>query len=64
MIPFQRFDMDLSSLEKELAPLGRILVDTATKEFQEYLVRWSDVDKRVPSAIVIVKDEAHAQKAV
>lgn len=56
--------MDWSSLKQDLAPEGRVLVDSDAEEFQRYLVRWSDVDKQVPGAIVVVKDESHAQKAV
>lgn len=56
--------MNFALLEHELAPEGKVLVETATEEFQHYLVRWSDIGKRVPSAIVIVKDQIHAQKAV
>ena len=56
--------MDLASLQQELGLKGRVLADSAEEEFQQYLVRWSEIGKQVPGAIVIVKDDIDAQKAV
>ena len=56
--------MNLSSLQQELGFRGRVLADSAEEEFQQYLVRWSEIGKQVPGAIAIVKDETDAQKAV
>ncbi|PQE18750.1 FAD binding domain containing protein [Rutstroemia sp. NJR-2017a WRK4] len=42
----------LSSLEHKLAPDTEILIDPSSAKFQEVLRRWSDIDVKVPGAIL------------
>ncbi|KAK7955671.1 uncharacterized protein PG986_004893 [Apiospora aurea] len=42
----------ISSLTARLSPASKVLQDTTTSEFKASLARWSDIDVRVPYAIV------------
>ncbi|KAJ6522064.1 hypothetical protein B0H19DRAFT_1348717 [Mycena capillaripes] len=42
----------ISSLKSQLSPQSRILADSTTDDFKESLLRWSDIDLKVPGAIV------------
>ncbi|KAJ7213411.1 hypothetical protein GGX14DRAFT_550574 [Mycena pura] len=42
----------ISNLKLQLSPQSRILADSATDDFKESLLRWSDIDLEVPGTIV------------
>ena len=54
------FNEFVSELRQTLSTQSRIITDVANKEFQLALLRWSDVDVKVPGAIVQVASESDA----
>ena len=47
-------------LRGNLSPEARVLTDTSSKDFQLALLRWSDVNIKVPGAIIQVANELDA----
>lgn len=47
-----------------LASGTRILVDASKDEFNESMVRWTDMDKEQPSAVIMPVSEEDAEKIV
>ncbi|RDA89836.1 hypothetical protein CP533_6947 [Ophiocordyceps camponoti-saundersi (nom. inval.)] len=41
-----------------------VLSDSSQERFQEYAVRWSDLDRQIPAAIVLPETEAQIQETV
>ena len=50
----------VSELRGNLSPEARVLTDSSSKEFQLALLRWSDIDIKVPGAIIQVANEVDA----
>lgn len=51
-------------LRGNLSPEARILTDASKKEFQDALLRWSDIDIQVPGAIIQIAEELDAVTTV
>jgi hypothetical protein len=54
----------LNTLHGELSANAKVLVDPTNDEFKVALQRWSDTDKKVPGAIVLVASEEDIVKIV
>lgn len=54
----------LSELKQSLSAEARVMTDASQKDFQLALLRWSDVDVKVPAAIVLVMNEDDAVQTV
>jgi hypothetical protein len=54
----------LNTLHGELSANAKILVDPTNDDFKIALQRWSDTDKKVPGAIVMVASEEDIVKTV
>jgi hypothetical protein len=54
----------LSTLHGELSANAKVLVDPTNDEFKVALQRWSDTDKKIPGAIVMVASEEDIVKTV
>jgi predicted Abi (CAAX) family protease len=54
----------LNTLHGELSANAKVLVDPTNDEFQVALQRWSDTDKKIPGAIVVVASEEDIVKTV
>ncbi|MCJ1267609.1 hypothetical protein MMC22_007495, partial [Lobaria immixta] len=50
----------LFELRGNLSPEARVLTDISSKEFQLALLRWSDINIKVPGAIIQVANELDA----
>ncbi|RDA83429.1 hypothetical protein CP532_4415 [Ophiocordyceps camponoti-leonardi (nom. inval.)] len=55
-----------AQLLHDLRHLGTIevLADSSQERFQQYAVRWSDLDRQIPAAIVLPETEAQIQETV
>lgn len=54
----------LSELKQSLSAEARVITDASQKDFQLALLRWSDVDVKIPAAIVQVANESDAVQTV
>lgn len=54
----------LSDLKQRLSAEARVITDASHKDFQLALLRWSDVDVKIPAAIVQVTNEFDAVQTV
>lgn len=54
----------LSELKQSLSAEARVITDASEKDFQLALLRWSDVDVKIPAAIVQVANESDAVQTV
>jgi hypothetical protein len=54
----------LKTLHGELSANAKVLVDPTNDEFTVALQRWSDIEKKVPGAIVMVASEEDVVKTV
>lgn len=48
----------------DLSAEAKILIDSSETEFQDLLARWTEIDKKVPSAIVMPATEDDIVKTV
>ncbi|KAH8754199.1 hypothetical protein F5883DRAFT_188125 [Diaporthe sp. PMI_573] len=53
-----------SELQRHVGPEVEILTNPADPRFQEHSKRWSDIDRKVPAAIVLPKSEEQIQNTV
>lgn len=54
----------ISELRSKLSTEACVITDASKKEFQLALLRWSDVDVKIPGAIVQVSNELDAALTV
>lgn len=54
----------LSELKESLSAEARVITDASQKDFQLALLRWSDVDVKIPAAIVQVANQFDAVQTV
>jgi len=54
----------LAQLHGGLSAQARILTDPDDEEFVQLCLRWSDIDRKVPGAIIVAGDETDVVKAV
>ena len=54
----------VSQLGGLLSQDAKVLTDSNNDEFKELLRRWSDIDKQIPGAIVLVATEEDVVKTV
>lgn len=51
-------------LQRHVGPDVEILTDQTDARFQEYCKRWSDIDRKIPAAIVLPRSEGQIQSMV
>ncbi|KAF4615002.1 hypothetical protein D9613_002460 [Agrocybe pediades] len=51
-------------LRSKLSVAASILTDPESKQFQELCLRWSDINRRVPGAIIVASNEADVEQTV
>lgn len=51
-------------LQSNLSSQAKVLTDSQSEEFQQLLLRWSDIDRKIPGAIVVAGVEADVAIAV
>ncbi|KAK7743250.1 hypothetical protein SLS53_004335 [Cytospora paraplurivora] len=51
-------------LQRQTGPELEIVTDQTASRFQEFAKRWSDIDRRLPAAIVLPESEEHIQQTV
>ena len=54
----------VQELQAHVGPDIEILTDASNIHFQEYAKRWTDIDRKTPSAIVLPASEEQIQKTV
>ena len=54
----------LPTLKESLPSSCEVLTDPQQPDFQVYLKRWSDVDRKTPGAIILPTSEADIQHVV
>jgi len=48
----------IERLQANLSPQAKILTNLDDEEFQQFLLRWSDINRKIPGAIVVAGVEA------
>lgn len=56
------FTQFLSALRDDLSPQAQVLTDPTNESFKQALQRWSDIEVKVPGAIVQIGSEKDAVK--
>lgn len=51
-------------LQRHVGPDLEVLTDPRNTRFQEYSKRWSDIDRKIPAAIVLPRSEEQIQSTV
>lgn len=54
----------LQALAETLSAEAELLTDAKSERFETYLLRWSDIGRKIPRAIVLPKSERDCQTVV
>lgn len=54
----------IKKLQSSLSLQAKVLTNPGSEEFQQLLLRWSDIDRKTPGAIVVAGTEADVAIAV